>query len=402
MGNSSAKHTYYAVKENPMSDYPHPAAPCPFAWREAELDSDLYELLFFAVPIPIGYDDNCNDRSPVSPFRHCGGEFVSGHVYYEGVFHGLASTSAPSDSYLRARSHSVHSKPAAPLPLRAFLECFRRANAHWLFNLLPKQTPEQPKARTSPSSLHDDKAEQPKAKTSPSTLQDDKAEQPKVRTSPFCPRDVKADVAPQSDVASPKDDVRPKPQKDRIDDKCFKKTQEREKTRATSDTTWLHDLCVEGKAFADVTVRVHFGDEVPDTDLRWHVNTPLAALQLSFLLEGTRYLHMERHKTSTPNSDDPPHERIEQDIGYLYISSPWVYEHGVEYPISDDDDRIVMIHCQFLMSPDDYARATAPQAQEGWGELMHLVAKRIAGASMKVPTYNQVLRMMSLLGTESM
>ena len=53
------------------------------------------------------------------------------HIYYEGYFHGLEVTSGAVHSINPRRGEDMM-KPAAPLPLRAFLAVFRERNAFWL------------------------------------------------------------------------------------------------------------------------------------------------------------------------------------------------------------------------------------------------------------------------------
>jgi len=58
------------------------------------------------------------------------------HIYYEGYFHSKPTSKTTLSVHPR-KGHEYH-KPAAPLPLRAFFEAFRKVNSEWINDLKSK------------------------------------------------------------------------------------------------------------------------------------------------------------------------------------------------------------------------------------------------------------------------
>merc|ERR1712007_202950 len=99
----------------------------------------------------------------------------------------------------------------------------------------------------------------------------------------------------------------------------------------------LRTVLKSGRAFADLSLQIHFGDGVGPEHLAWHTDAANSAVHMALSLRGSRNLWMK----ISPSSQSPAKERIEpQHPGDVYVGNPVSYVHGVEYPDAEWDGRV--------------------------------------------------------------
>jgi len=121
----------------------------------------------------------------------------------------------------------------------------------------------------------------------------------------------------------------------------------------------LADVLDRQMHFADISVQVHWGDEVSAGDVAWHVDAPNSFLHLALGLSGTRALHTRRnvvrgriHQNCIIGREDE-REVLWQKPGEAYLSVPCCFPHAVEYPAADWENRVVALQMRLLLSEDE-------------------------------------------------
>jgi len=232
-----------------------------------QLDEDLRLFLLGSLPhseselLELGFEP-CTDH-PQCP----------GHCYLEGYFHACAATSldeaavAPVSS-VHPRCGSELRRPAAPAPLHAFCELFRRKNEKVF-------------------------------------------------------RDLQAELV-RSATAAP-----------------------------------LGSVLERQAHFADLSVQIHWGDEIPSDHVAWHVDASNSFLHMAIGLQGQRALHVRRHvnrsrvsqNCAIGASDD--REVLPQGPGSVYVASPCCFPHAVQYEETGWSNRIVAVQCRLLLTEEE-------------------------------------------------
>jgi len=111
--------------------------------------------------------------------------------------------------------------------------------------------------------------------------------------------------------------------------------------------------------FADLSVQIHWGDEVPAEHVAWHIDAPNSFLHMAIGLQGQRALHARRCVAKSRISKNcavgvsDEREVLWQNEGAAYLGSPCCYPHAVEYPSVDWSGRIVALQCRLLFSVEE-------------------------------------------------
>eukprot|EP01084_Bolivina_argentea_P065456 119310_1 len=237
---------------------------------------------------------------------------VPNHIYYEGYFHGLSTTSGAANS-INPRLGDSMMKPAAPLTLRAFICVFKEHNENWL--------------------------------------------------------------------------------NDAIKD------------------TFIEKLKLQKQLFCDFAVQIHFGDHIDSKNIGWHMDSVNSMLHLALSLHGKRgvYYKVNKDMKSIINSNDNDLDTKENDLEYkdgeikikwqnegnAYLSSPYAYLHGVEYPEIEWKDRIIACQCRWLINMDQY-NIMINHARE-WEQVMNQITDVLRKSKVMMPTLQQVLEMEKLI-----
>ncbi|CAE8635904.1 unnamed protein product [Polarella glacialis] len=133
----------------------------------------------------------------------------------------------------------------------------------------------------------------------------------------------------------------------------------RSELKAFPNAGLLADVLDRQMHFADISLQVHWGDEVSAGDVAWHVDAPNSFLHLALGLSGTRALHTRNnivkgrvHQNCLVGHEDE-REVLWQNQGEAYLSVPCCFPHAVEYPAFDWDSRIVAVQIRLLLSEDE-------------------------------------------------
>lgn len=117
--------------------------------------------------------------------------------------------------------------------------------------------------------------------------------------------------------------------------------------------------------FADVAAQVHLRDAIPDEEVRYHVDRGNSLLHLAVSVRGHRTLHAcgelvsdddtlaaddvaaEAAEAAANTASHRPVIKFPQAPGDVYLSSPYLFPHGVEYPeCATWDSRIIAVQCR--------------------------------------------------------
>ena len=102
----------------------------------------------------------------------------------------------------------------------------------------------------------------------------------------------------------------------------------------------------DGRAFGDLAVQVHYGDREPGV---WHNDALNSVLHLGVSVRGKRFLLSRQFEGGKPRT-----ARVELAAGSVYLSSPALFKHAVEYPSSAYEERILAVQARFLLSVQEY------------------------------------------------
>lgn len=111
--------------------------------------------------------------------------------------------------------------------------------------------------------------------------------------------------------------------------------------------------------FADLSVQVHWGDEVSSDHVGWHIDAANSFLHMAIGLQGCRALHARRGisggriQQNCAVGPTDGREVLWQAEGSVYLGSPCCYPHAVEYPASDWAHRIIAIQCRLHLTENE-------------------------------------------------
>jgi hypothetical protein len=82
-----------------------------------------------------------------------------------------------------------------------------------------------------------------------------------------------------------------------------------------------------------------------------------------------------------------------QEPGYIYVTSPTVFEHAVEYPECGLDKRVIAVQARFLVNETDLYQGFESEhmnQERDWVDLMEALAPALAALSSELPSLPQV------------
>jgi len=111
--------------------------------------------------------------------------------------------------------------------------------------------------------------------------------------------------------------------------------------------------------FADLALQVHWGEEIAQRHVAWHIDAPNSFIHMAVGLQGERTLHARRrvvkgrvsHNCAIGPSDD--RDILPQAEGSIYVCSPCCFPHAVQYPAVDWSRRIVALQCRLHLTEDE-------------------------------------------------
>lgn len=129
-----------------------------------------------------------------------------------------------------------------------------------------------------------------------------------------------------------------------------------------------------GMAFGSVAIQVHAGEGVGGSSMNWHCDNANSLLHLALGIRGTRVLHsLRRQEGGSPSQA----ERLMP--GDVYISSPTLFDHAVEYPQADSwEDRVIAIQFRLLVDEEENDMLLGIRDNDATKEFLQIWAKAIA------------------------
>ncbi len=156
----------------------------------------------------------------------------------------------------------------------------------------------------------------------------------------------------------------------------------------------FRELLEKGFVFADMAVQVHFGDAVPADAVGWHRDSFNSTLHCAVSIRGERVLHARFHEAAQL-VDYHDEARVAATLapqreGDVYVSCPYAFGHGVQYPACAWADRTVAVQLRWLLV-DGTLEALADIETEAVMDMMRVLATALRGAAVTMPTLAQVL-----------
>jgi len=166
----------------------------------------------------------------------------------------------------------------------------------------------------------------------------------------------------------------------------------REELMAFPTARALGHLLDDQMHFADLSIQVHWGDEVES----WHIDAPNSFLHLALGLSGKRALHTRRlFKSGRVDQNclvgvDDEREVMWQNEGGAYLASPCCFPHAVEYPSCDWENRVVAVQMRLLLTEDELFGLLDMDPHGGTAAIVfrHLAAKCSEG--LRMPSLEEV------------
>jgi len=147
--------------------------------------------------------------------------------------------------------------------------------------------------------------------------------------------------------------------------------------------------------FADLSVQVHWGDEVPAEQAAWHIDAPNSFLHLALGLQGRRALLAQRRKVprvpGQPRRQDAA-ETLWQEPGAVYLSTPCCFPHAVQYPQTTWEQRIIAVQCRLLLKHNELFGVDERQFldTDPHADLAQTIFRHLSNANLQIPSFAEV------------
>lgn len=156
--------------------------------------------------------------------------------------------------------------------------------------------------------------------------------------------------------------------------------------------------------FADLAVQVHYGDEVGERNIGWHIDAANSLMHLSLTVRGQRYLCSQRSETAGGQVVEVREKQCVGDSGASsYLASPCFFRHGVIYPQCKFDNRIIAVQCRFLFdsSATEHATVRSVRKTAQWTRLATLIADALksTGGPLTMPSLEEIQAALNEMST---
>jgi len=160
------------------------------------------------------------------------------------------------------------------------------------------------------------------------------------------------------------------------------------------NASWLSEICREGGIFgklvpfSDAAVQIHTGDEIDERNISFHFDAVNSALHMALSVNGDRTLYVTyvENETATDRSRDL---KYRQQVGSVYISSPFAFCHGVAYAASEWKDRVIAIQLRFSFTRNEWLQLRDVKPDMMRDEIERITAI-LARAEIAMPTLMDV------------
>jgi hypothetical protein len=159
----------------------------------------------------------------------------------------------------------------------------------------------------------------------------------------------------------------------------------------------LARLVREGKAFADLALQVHYGDDEPGI---WHGDAANSLLHFAVSVRGTRALLYEAAPTADAKMLETHKGRLALAPGSVYLSSPAMFPHAVEYmACGTHETRILAMQARFLLSVQELRDIHQCGRGAEWHALGEVLSSALASHGLTLPSLAQVVHALAELET---
>ena len=166
----------------------------------------------------------------------------------------------------------------------------------------------------------------------------------------------------------------------------------------------LRKVWLEERAFSDLAVQVHYGHGIPAEAVGFHTDAHNSLLHMALSLHGGRRLHSMLGLGGEADGDGRGRGRAQslvvekQAAGDVYVSSPFAFEHGVEYPRCTFAQRTVAVQCRLLLTHEevqamlDRTRPGSYVADGDWKDVLErCISPALLAADLALPTAEEAL-----------
>jgi len=154
---------------------------------------------------------------------------------------------------------------------------------------------------------------------------------------------------------------------------------------------FLKSLVDRNWHFADCAIQYHSGKGIEGNDIAWHHDAENSALHLALAVRGKRTLHAKLAQTA--NSEQEALELFPQQAGDVYVSTPFCFEHGVQYSdttrTEHGEGTIIACQIRFLFTAALYAQGQKA-TNSSCCDMMESIADALEQHPLVLPTLQEV------------
>eukprot|EP00301_Raphidiophrys_heterophryoidea_P009266 c13633_g1_i1.p1 GENE.c13633_g1_i1~~c13633_g1_i1.p1 ORF type:complete len:334 (+),score=86.14 c13633_g1_i1:39-1004(+) len=150
-------------------------------------------------------------------------------------------------------------------------------------------------------------------------------------------------------------------------------------------TSRFRKLIEDDKLLADLSIQIHSGEQISVNHMGWHVDACNSLLHMGVSIKGQRTVWAKTSPTTDKTQlHTLPHPQIPSQV---YISSPFAFEHAVQYVQADTwDDRMIAIQCRFLMKQEEVSGFFT----EDIAAVLRVVSDVLCRANLALPSLAQL------------
>eukprot|EP00008_Paramoeba_atlantica_P008564 CAMPEP_0201488784 /NCGR_PEP_ID=MMETSP0151_2-20130828/19378_1 /ASSEMBLY_ACC=CAM_ASM_000257 /TAXON_ID=200890 /ORGANISM="Paramoeba atlantica, Strain 621/1 / CCAP 1560/9" /LENGTH=322 /DNA_ID=CAMNT_0047874141 /DNA_START=30 /DNA_END=995 /DNA_ORIENTATION=+ len=140
----------------------------------------------------------------------------------------------------------------------------------------------------------------------------------------------------------------------------------------------------------DLAVQVHYGHPVERGNIGFHTDSINSLFHFAMAVRGKRKLHSFRAEDAKRSHEREFQQYVNpQEEGDIYISSPAMFRHGVEYPKSNWENRTVAIQARFLYTEETYSKMATFMGSALENEMTKIIADALI-IGPQLPTLKEV------------
>jgi len=163
------------------------------------------------------------------------------------------------------------------------------------------------------------------------------------------------------------------------------------------DCSMLRELFSTRRCLSDLAVQISHGDAQGHPNIPLHLDNVNSLLHMAISLKGSRTLLI-----GYPDDRHSVQFSLDQSAGCVYLTTPWAFRHGVNWPAQAWEDRAIAVQCRTLMTVEENKQVFS-QISGREEELASCVADVLEQHNLLIPTVKEVMTMSeSLLREEKL